>query len=142
MFCGYDPSMSVGLSIFGEGIIQSTLLKAKSAGRPISEHIDVELKQLRALLDNLERIDPATADFIYQRRMLFGLAYLVEAIFASAKIGGIANEEEFRQHFTERFALAGNLIKKLENICEGLEREGATIDEMAQIGTRYVVEDS
>ena len=142
MFCGYDPSMSVGLSIFGEGIIQSTLLKAKSAGRSISEHIDVEMKQLRALLSNLDRIDPTTVDSSYRRRMLFGMAYLVEAVFASAKVEGIVDEEEFRKHFTEGFAVAGDLVKKLENICEGLEREGATIDEMARIGVCSVVKDS
>lgn len=138
MFCGYDPNMSAGLSTFGQGIIKSTLQKAKSAGRPISEHIAFELKQLRALIDNLDKAIPATQNSFSRIKIIKGLALICETCFATAETKRITNDNELQRHFEEFFIFAGDLVRELENASEACP-PNTGIDEMARISVYSIV---
>ncbi len=132
-FCGYHPAMSAGLAEFGEGVAKSTLLKAEAAGRTIDEHIDVELIQLKALIDELNAVEnrSSESELLANARVLKGLALVCEACFLSGR--GINDVEQFQEHFTAEFAKYGELVKELEDAYEGCA-PGTSIKERTKVG--------
>jgi hypothetical protein len=134
-FCGYHPAMSAGLAKFGEGVAKSTLMKAQTAGRSIDAHIEAELVQLKALLDELEAVESRTVDPESQgyARALKGLALVCHACFSGAQ--GINDVERFRQHFAAQFELYGNLVKELEDAYEACA-PNTSIEDRTRIGVK------
>ena len=137
-FCGYHPAMSAGLSEFGEGVATSTLQKAQAAGRSIDAHIEVELVQLDALIDELEAVETRTdnQESLARARVLKGLAIVCQACFSSAR--GIHNTESFQEHFATQFALYGDVVKELEDAYEGCP-PGTSIKERTRVGVKAAI---
>jgi len=104
---------------FGKGVVSSTLKKAASAGHAIGKQIDMEITQLRALVDELDRAERSSTDSGTQHRAkaLKGLAEVCQSAFLSTD--GIGDEESFRQHLADQFVLFGELVRKLEDAFEG-----------------------
>lgn len=117
-FCGYDPLMSIGLEKFGEGVAVSTLRKARTAGRPIHDHITLELEQLRTLIAELMEAEQRLTEPKAQRRatVMRGLALVVESCFSSAR--GITDEKKLREYFVRQFAHYGEMIRTIEDAYE------------------------
>lgn len=117
-FCGYDPLMSIGLEKLGEGVAVSTLRKARTARRPIHDHIELELEQLGALIGELTKTEQRSPRPEVRSRatVMRGLALVVGSCFASAR--GITDEKKFREYFVRQFAHYGEMIRTIEDAYE------------------------
>jgi hypothetical protein len=137
-FCGYHPAMSEGLSKFGEGVAKSTLQKAQATGSSIDAHIDVELVQLEALIDELQVVEtrPGNPESLAHARVLKGLALVCQACFSSGR--GIDDPGRFREHFATQFARYGDLVKDLEDAYEGCA-PGTSITERTRVGVETAI---
>lgn len=137
MFCGYDPAMSAGLLKFGEGITNSTLLKAAKAKNSIDDQIRLEMVQLEALVDELNLVETNSKDETYRIRIkaIKGLALVCLATFLSAK--NISTEKEFRSHFSAQFAFYGDLVRALEDAFESYPPE-MSLAEKTKLGVQGI----
>jgi hypothetical protein len=130
--------MSEGLSKFGEGVAKSTLQKAQAAGRSIDAHIEVELVQLDALIDELQAVESRTdsPEALAHARVLKGLALVCQACFSTGR--GIEDAVRFREHFATQFARYGDVVKDLEDAYEGCA-PGTSIKERTMVGVETAI---
>ncbi len=60
MFCGFNTKMVQGLALFAEGLFEATLERSREEGTDIEQAFKVELKDITAFLEGIERLHQET----------------------------------------------------------------------------------
>ncbi len=124
-FCGFNPKMLNGLTMFHEGLVEHGLIKgSRKRGLTVERTLECEMEDMERLLGELDRISDEK-----KRRIVGTLAEHAKAFYELIALVGIYNYKEFVKALSEFYArMDDKYYSELEGKKNGMKRLAEYLD--------------